>query len=543
MSPLILSPLIILPNPAACHAVTLVEAEARALSVPSVNSVVKILETNNRSSKQKIPTLESLDVTLSSFIREPVHFEMNDLEQIIAGGYCIGCGACSLATDGYVPVSMDEFGQFQADISSVRDLEPHALHRALLACPFSNEGPNEDSIGEVLYRTQCEYDHSIGFYSDLEIGHVSEEPFREIGTSGGIITWLLSELLRLRRIDAVIHVKKVESSNDGVLFRYGISWTVEEVRAGAKSRYYPVEMSEVLQQIKHTPGRYAVVGVPCFIKAVRRCAEQDPVIKDRVAFCIGLVCGHLKSKAFGDCFAWQAGIPPGQLEEIDFRVKLPNCPAGDYGVYLRGGRKEVTRPTRGFLGSNWGLNFFRYSACDFCDDVFAECADIAIGDAWLPEYSHETLGNSVVVVRNQDLSNVIEIAQKEGRLNLSPSDAVQIAASQAGGLRDRREGLAYRLYLKTVGNQWVPTKRVNPNGKAVSSHRAKTYAVRSKSGEASHQVWKDAVAQKDFAHFAECMDPFIRRYQKLYRSFWRRSATLFERTVLCAFGGSAKWRM
>ena len=61
------------------------------------------------------------------------------------------------------------------------------------------------------------------------------------------------------------------------LFRYRISRTPDELADGAKSRYYPVEMSEVLETIRRVPGRYAVVGVPCFIKAVhllRRAAAR-----------------------------------------------------------------------------------------------------------------------------------------------------------------------------------------------------------------------------------------------------------------------------
>ena len=42
--------------------------------------------------------------------------------------------------------------------------------------------------------------------------------------------------------------------------------TPEEVLAGAKSRYYPIEMSKVMDFIKNNEGRYAFVGIPCFIK-------------------------------------------------------------------------------------------------------------------------------------------------------------------------------------------------------------------------------------------------------------------------------------
>lgn len=31
-------------------------------------------------------------------------------------------------------------------------------------------------------------------------------------------------------------------------------------------------------------------------------------------------------------------------------------------------------------------------ACNYCDDVFAECADVTCMDAWLPEYSQDHRG-------------------------------------------------------------------------------------------------------------------------------------------------------
>jgi hypothetical protein len=51
----------------------------------------------------------------------------------------------------------------------------------------------------------------------------------------------------------------------------------------------------------------------------------------------------------------------------------------------------------------------------------------------------------VVVVRSPVLEDVIDAAREEGRLDLQIVDAELIARTQAGGLRQRREGLAYRL--------------------------------------------------------------------------------------------------
>jgi coenzyme F420-reducing hydrogenase beta subunit len=404
---------------------------------------------------------------------------------------------------------------YQADVTN------HSVafkKSASAVCPFSNEGPDEDSIGEGLYGVESEYDSRTGYYKDLYVGYVAEDDFRAKGTSGGIITWLASELLKTGSVDAVVHVKKVENPDDGILFRYAVSRTEEEVAAGAKSRYYPVEMSEVVQQIKEVSGSYVIIGLPCFIKAIRRAALVDPVLNDRVKFCIGLVCGHLKSRAFADCFGWQAGISPGHLEEVDFRVKLPGRTAGDYGVYLRGDGKEITRPTRDFLGSNWGHNFFRYPACDFCDDVFAETADVVIGDAWLPEYDTDPHGTSIVVVRNSFLSGLIKEGVSQNRLRLESSCIEDIVMSQAGGLRDRREGLAYRLWLGQKCG-WVPRKRVSPTKKSLPLMRKLIYSNRQSMGAKSHLYWRDALDRDDFDLFSRKMKRLISINRFFYSGF------------------------
>ena len=102
----------------------------------------------------------------------------------------------------------------------------------------------------------------------------------------------------------------------------------------------------------------------------------------------GSLTAYLKSKAFAELCAWQCGIRPSELRAIDFRTKLANRPANDYAVTVTGGNNghaiSSTKPTSELFGSNWGLGFFKYKACDFCDDVVAETADVSLGDAWLP---------------------------------------------------------------------------------------------------------------------------------------------------------------
>lgn len=441
---------------------------------------------------------------------------MNALQKLVDGGYCIGCGACACATRGAIPIVMNADGLYQTEPTATARCDEDQAARAIAACPCFGTGPDEDVVGSGLFGADCHPDSRLGRHHCLSIGYVAEDGFRNRGSSGGFGSWILVELLRAGAIDAVAHTRRVQAPTDGVLFRYTISRTVEEIKAGAKSCYYPVEMSGILEQIRQTPGRYAVVGLPCCIQAIRRLSGMDAVLKERIVYCIGLVCGHMKGKALADCFGWQVGIPPGQLEFIDFRVKLPDRPAGDYGVRLRGAGIDVTRPRRDFVGASWGHNFFRYPACDFCDNVFAETADLTLGDAWLPEHANDARGTNIIVSHRPELSALIRRAKERGRVVCAPADPDTIAASQAGGLRDRREGLAYRLHLKAAQGAWSPQKRVKADATHLTVQRAQIYTARSAAGAASHRLWREALAKNDLAVFLDGMQPYVEAIQKAY---------------------------
>ena len=96
----------------------------------------------------------------------------------------------------------------------------------------------------------------------------------------------------------------------------------------ARSRYYPVTLAGVLAEIQKTPeSRFALVGIPRFVKAARLLARQDPFFARAIRFHIGLVCGHLKSSAYAECLGWLAGLAPDDLENVELRRKTPGQPA------------------------------------------------------------------------------------------------------------------------------------------------------------------------------------------------------------------------
>lgn len=365
---------------------------------------------------------------------------------VVIRGHCIGCGACS-ADPGAPGLRFDRYGQYTPDRQSPRYRERTAV--LARTCPFSPYALNEDDLAAVLYPDARHRSAAAGRYESAYVGHVAESAFREVGSSGGMVSWVACELLRRGLVDGIAHVAETEAGGHPY-FRYRISRTEQEVRAGAKSRYYPVELSAALREIRAVPGRYAVVGVPCFIKAVHLVRRQEPLFAKRIAFTLGLFCGHMKSARFVESFAWQMEASEDEVERVEFRLKDPDRPANWYRaeIGLAGGGSRQ-KDWWHLADGDWGAGFFQNSACNACDDVVAETADVSFGDAWVEPYSSDGRGTNVVVSRSGVVDAFLREAVADGRLELREVDSGFVEATQAAGLRHRREGLAYRRTWKS----------------------------------------------------------------------------------------------
>ena len=451
----------------------------------------------------------------------------NLVDTVIKGGYCIGCGVCAVGPGASMEINLDANGRFEASPNMRTGVETNSEK----VCPFSDAAVDENVIAAEHYEANCAYDNRVGYHMAGFAGYVVEEPFRQIGSSGGMGKWIAYELLRLKLVDAVVHVEQRLPDDDSrLLYRYEIVTSLERLLQGSKSVYYPVEMSKVLERIRAVEGRYAIVGVPCFIKAVRLLCRHDDIYRERIAFCIGLICGHLKGTHYADMLGWQLGARPGELESIDFRAKLPGARANEKGVVVAWRENGVmnlkSTVVQNLFGTNYGYGFFKYKACDYCDDVFAETADVVVGDAWLPEYISDGQGTNVILVRDRRILNIIKDAVESGRVHLDMLSIEHVAASQDAGLRHRREGLAYRLYLADRLGLWRPRKRVGAKNGHISRRQAQIFEKRMDMAQCSDILFEEALGRSDFEFFRERMTEVIAEYTQLYRrSLARRSAS------------------
>ncbi len=382
---------------------------------------------------------------------------ISDIEQVINHGYCIGCGVCQSA-DPAISIKLNKYGEYEAHIENSSE---EGRRIASQVCPFATN-VNETDLAEELFSGQIQHE-VIGRFMGLFAGYSLDD--RDAGSSGGLITFIIKKMFELKEIDYAILVRPSTSNNNrGLEFAFDVISCEKEVSSGATSFYYPVTYSEVLTFITNNPGRYAITGIPCFHKAIRLLKRQNPIFRERIQYQLGLVCGQLKSTFYFEYLLRYAGVPSGKIESACFRRKDSEARADEYffEAIVRG--KDDIYDTYSInnkkIGINWGMGLFKPKACDFCEDIFAETADVAVMDGWLPQYVKNGRGTSLIVVRNRKIQDILSNSQEQREIYLEPICPEEIVKSQQGGINHRRKGLAYRL---SIARGWVPKKRVRPS--------------------------------------------------------------------------------
>lgn len=443
------------------------------------------------------------------------------LEWLTKNGYEYGTGVLPYINNK-LGIKLNEFGEYQTflkdDNSIFNDSEVSYLEKVNVMLSSLSESDVSKNLFSRI--PNMKYSKPIGYYLDTYVGYVSEGEYRENASSGGFGTWIFTELMDKGYIDSVIHIKKAKK--DGVLFEYSISKNKEEVIEGAKTKYYPVELSEVLDIVKKIPGKYAVIGLPSYIMELRLLAMDDSIIRERILFMIGLVCGHQKSTKFADILAWQCGIKPGNLKMIDFRKKLNHGPSSSYAIEVTGTvdgeEKKIVREMKDLYGGDWGKGLFKVRASDFSDDVMNETADLTLGDAWLPKYTADNKGNNILVVRNPIIAELIKDALLEKRIVLDTVTADTIYQSQISHYRHTQDELCYRLYKMEKKGIKIPVKRFESSNKGLSFERKRIQDIREKICEIAPVQFNKAVEKDDLNYFMNKLRLLDFSYKIIYKN-------------------------
>jgi coenzyme F420 hydrogenase subunit beta len=409
------------------------------------------------------------------------------IDKVVNNEFCIGCGACKLINN---EISFsDTKGIPVANLDLVPDSSLALLNKV---CPFSEQADNEDVISKRLYPSNIKQDEDLGRFIKTYAFRVKSDKINS-SSSGGGATWLLENLLKSNMIDKIIHVKEVKDGNS--LFQYCISSTLQELDEGRKSKYYPVSFEKIISLISEDKkNRYAVTAIPCFSKAIRLLQNQG--LLTNIQYVVGIFCGHYKSKYFHQFNALQLGVKPSDILNYDFRVKSKNFKADDYFMSVTT-NNEITKFGRisELFANSWGYGLFKPKACEFCDDISGETSDVVFGDAWLNQYTSNSQGTNVVILRNEKL---LQFFESSNEIFLEPIKKEDVINSQMGNFRHRRGGVIARNQF-VLG--WKPKKRTELCEKHYTQDRFDLYKYRWNLSEFSQNSFETAHGNKSYNFF------------------------------------------
>lgn len=322
-------------------------------------------------------------------------------------------------------------------------------------CPFADGSPNEDEIGRLLFKAEegMQWYNTMGWVRDTYAGRLADNNERMLAASGGMTTAVLLTLMERGEINAAIVVHSLEKRP---WYRTTIAESREDILASRGSVYHVIDFSETLREvIRGSERRYAVVALPCVVKAIRLAQNRIPRLRRRIPFLLGLTCGGCRSRCFTDLAVGLTGMNDGLLR---YRSKRRASQANDFSFAVESDKKRTEIKFRGLYGFLWMNGVGELKSCLFCDDIFAELADLNLMDAWLPEYMDDSSGRNLVISRNRDLSNLIEDMFRSGICegqHLMPS---LVEASQLGVIEKKRTGLPGRCEM-AIQAGWTPQTR------------------------------------------------------------------------------------
>lgn len=363
------------------------------------------------------------------------------LARVARGDLCSGCGGCAAVAPDKISMKVAGTGFLRPQQSSPLSDAEEDLIAAI--CP---------GLGQKVVAGENQKDPLWGAFVSMQVGWSTDEPLRFRGSSGGALSMMLVHLLEEGIIDAVI---QTAASPDLVIGNTTVVTTsVDEISKAAGSRYAPSAPLDGLSTHLATGKRFAFVGKPCDVAALRAWMAQDPRISTRIPVLLSFFCAGVPSHKGGEAVLAKLGATLAEAKAFRYRG---NGWPGTATVTLEDGTQ------RGMTyHESWGgvLSKHVQNRCKICADGTGKAADIVCADAWecdaqgYPVFD-EAPGISLIVARTTLGAQLISAAKDAGRIATESFDVRELAAIQPGQ-RERRRALLARLIGQRLTGKPVP---------------------------------------------------------------------------------------
>jgi len=254
----------------------------------------------------------------------------------------------------------------------------------------------------------------------------NNEQVRFNGASGGMVTETILYLLDKGLINGAIvtHMKP----DDPLQTETYIARTTEQVLSAQGSKYCPVAACSIFKTVLlKDADRYAFVGLPCQIAALRKAQKQQPGLNQRIPYVLGLFCSRTPNFLATQYLLEQLRVEPSDISAITYRG------SGHPGIFRLKLKDGSQRQIKHLHPDYWGFTlqqFFKPLRCWLCSDHSAELADWSFADNWrkgtLDKQDHK--GISLVVARTDKANHLLKKMQGEKRIKsdtISPEKIIQ----------------------------------------------------------------------------------------------------------------------
>ncbi len=320
-----------------------------------------------------------------------------------------------------------------------RELRPSEQRDLAIVCP---------SIEQSCEIGGRNLDPLWGPYVSCQTGFSPDHVLRNQAASGGALSGFLVALLESNRVDGVVHIQADPFNPLANITT--VSKTSREVLAAAGSRYAPSSPLDVLQKLRGDGRRYAFVGKPCDVSALRSLRGLDPEVMEMFPILVSFFCAGVPSLHSGRDILQRMDV---EAEEVSsFRHRAEGWPGHATAELFSGDRKSMG------YSESWGniLSKTVQHRCKVCADGSGVFADVVFADAWSSDVDgyprfDDLPGQSLVLCRTDLGRSLVNAAQASGHLELSHYDLKLLAAVQPGQTRRRRVLLARLAALWIMG--------------------------------------------------------------------------------------------
>lgn len=235
------------------------------------------------------------------------------------------------------------------------------------------------------------------------IGRATDARVRADAQSGGVVTALLTYLLKTQQIDgAIVNVWDASLCRPTAKFVD----TVDGIRDAAGSYYCQTDV--VQKVLQNQDKRLAVVALGCQTEALELLIRCGMVKRERV-FILGLLCGGNYSGNYIDALMGRAGI--NKAFRFRFKFKKGTYAGWPGDVMVDDGEHRIMLPARDRTAIKGAFEAFR---CYLCFDRMNCLCDIAFGDPWGIVNEENKNGNTIFLFRSERGRTIMREAVADG---------------------------------------------------------------------------------------------------------------------------------